>query len=63
MIKAKFALFKMQQTGMLGHAWKLVEAAFSEAPEWLDAVDVGHPLYEFVVAIMNAIMAVKAHIY
>lgn len=63
MVEPKFALFQMQQKGMLGHARKLVEATFSEAPERLNAVDVSGPLYELVVAVVDAVVPVEAHIY
>jgi hypothetical protein len=55
MIKAKLALFQMQQKGMLGHAGKLVEATFGEAPERLNAVNMGGTLYELVVAVVETV--------
>lgn len=33
LVEPKFALFQLQQKGMLGYAGKLVETTFGEAPE------------------------------
>jgi hypothetical protein len=63
MIEAEFTFFQMQQKSMLGHTGKLLEATFGEAPERLYVADVGRALHRFVVAMVDAVVAVKADIY
>ena len=63
MVEAEFGLFQMQQKGVLGHALKLLEAGLGKAPERLDAVDVRGPLDEFVLAVADAKVTVKAHVH
>lgn len=46
---------------MLGDAGKLMQPAFSKAPERLDAVDVGRALDNLIVAVLDPIMTVVAH--
>lgn len=48
---------------MLGHASKLVQATFGEAPERLDAVDVSRALHKFVVTVKHAVVVAKVHIH
>jgi len=63
MIEAKFRLFQMQQKGMLGHAFALLETGFGEAPEGFNAVAVRSAAYEFVLAVADAKVAVKAYVH
>ena len=43
---------------MLGHASELVKSTFSKASKRLNAIDIGCSLHEFVVAMLDAVMAV-----
>ena len=63
MIEAKFTFFQMPQKGMLGNAGELVQAAFGKAPERLNAVDVGRTLHKLIMAMLDTIVSVEAHIH
>ncbi len=63
MVETEFALFQMQQKGMLGHASKLLQATFSKAPKRLHAVNVGRALYELIVPVLHSIRTIKAHVH
>ena len=54
MVEAELGLFQVEQKGVLGHAGELVEARFGEAPERLDAVDVGGAADKLVLAVADA---------
>ncbi len=45
------------------HASKQVEATLSKASERLNAVNMGCALHEFLVTVVDAVVAVKAHIH
>ena len=63
MIEAEFGLFQVQQKGVFGHAFNLLEADFGEAPEGLDAVDVRGALDELILAVAHTKMAVESNVY
>ena len=62
MIEAEFTFFQMQQKRVFGHARELVQPALGEAPERLDAVDVGRVLHVLVPAVKHAVVAGVAHV-
>jgi len=63
MIEPKFNLFQMQQKGMVSHAFELLQVGLGKAPERFDAVTVRGSLHKFVLAMADAIMAVKVHVH
>ena len=53
MIEAELCFFEMEVEGMFGDAVELEQAAFSEAPEAFDAVDVLRSAGELVVGVLT----------
>ena len=63
MTEAKFGFFQMEQKGVFGHALERVKPGFGEAPKRLDAVDARGALHEFISAVADAKVAVKADVH
>ena len=63
MIEAEFGRFQVQQKGVFGHAFELLEAGFGEAPEGLDAVCVRGAMDELVLSVADAEVAVEADVH
>ena len=57
-IVSPFGFLEMQVEGVLGQALELAEPDFCNAPEALDAVDVDALADEFIVAVIDAEVAV-----
>src|SRR6266581_8064968 len=62
MIEAELCFFEMEVEGMFGDAVELEQAAFSEAPEAFDAVDVLRSAGELVVGVADPEVLVEAEI-
>jgi hypothetical protein len=62
MIEAELCFFEMEVEGMFGDAVELEQAAFSEAPEAFDAVDVLWSAGELVVGVADSEVLVEAEI-
>jgi len=63
MVEPELALFQMQAEGMFGNAVELRQPAFGKAPERLNAIDVMLSSGEFVVAVADPEMLVKADVH
>jgi len=62
-VEPELALFQMQVKGMFGNAVELRQPAFGKAPERLNAIDVMLSSDEFVVAVVDPEMLVKADVH
>ncbi len=62
MIEAELCFFEMEVEGMFGDAVELKQAAFREAPEAFDAVDVLRSAGELVVGVADPEVLVEAEI-
>jgi hypothetical protein len=62
MIEAELCFFEMEVEGMFGDAVELEQAAFGEAPEAFDAVDVLWSAGELVVGVADPEVLVEAEI-
>lgn len=56
-IESNFSFFQRQEKRVLGHALEALQVGFGKAPKGFDAVAVGGPLNELVLAVMDAKMA------
>ena len=58
MIESEFTLFQIQRELVRWNAVELREPPFRKAPEALDAVHVGFPSHEFILAMEDTVMVV-----
>jgi len=62
-VEPELALFQIQVKGMFGNAVELRQPAFGNAPERLNAIDVMLSSDEFVVAVVDPELLVKADVH
>jgi len=62
-IEPGFTFFEVQIKGSLVHAAELRQAAFHEAPEALDAVDVHSPAHELIALMSDFEMPAVPHVH
>ena len=56
MVKPKLTLFKMQIKSGFRHSSELGESHFGNAPEVFNAVDMGHFICEFIIAMLHPVV-------
>lgn len=62
MVEAELALFQMQGKSVLGNTIEFGQSALGKAPERLNAVDMIRAFDEFIVAVIDSEMLIKANI-
>ena len=62
MIKPKLTLLQMQRKGMFGHTIELSQATLSKAPKGFNTVDMTITPNEFIVAMIDPKVLVKANV-
>ena len=62
MIKPEFSLLQMQLKGMLCEPVELGKPSFGKTPKRLNAVDMRNAPGEFIIAMIDAVMFIKANI-